>query len=295
MCRVAIATDSNSGITGERAASLGVFVLPMSFTVGDRVCREGVDLSQEEFFDLLSKGVEVSTSQPSPGELRALWDCILKEYETLVYIPMSSGLSSSCGTAAALSMEYDGRVQVVNNHRISVTQYQSVLDALALARAGYSAVRIKDRLETESLESSIYIMVDTLEYLKHGGRITPAAAMIGTVLHTKPVLQIQGDKLDSYAKTRGERAARHTMIGAVRGDIEERFSKYADKNELVIHASWSGTGQPDRIDSWRQEICEAFGLDQVEGMPLALSVCCHIGPGALAVTVSHALGNTAGM
>ena len=186
-----------------------------------------------------------------------------------------------------IAEEYGGRVQVVNNHRISVTQYRSVCDAQAMIEAGYTAVQIKEKLEEEAYESSIYIMVDTLKYLKQGGRITPAAALIGSVLNLKPVLQIQGDKLDSYAKSRGEKAARRTMLDAIHKDTEERFSAYEAAGELVYNYSWSHSEKEGNIYSWKKEICDEFHLSSIEGAPLALSVCCHIGPGALAVTVSH--------
>lgn len=288
MRTVAVAADSNSGISREQAEKLGIFLLPMSFTVNGRVFYEGIDLTQESFFEKLKdKDTSVSTSQPSPGEIEGLWKKILRTYDSLVYIPMSSGLSASCETAAVLSKNYGGKVQVVNNHRISVTQYQSVLDALALADAGYSAKDIKTRLEQEAYESSIYIMVDTLKYLKQGGRITPAAAMIGSVLHLKPVLQIQGDKLDSYAKCRGEKIARRTMLDAIQKDRKERFAEYDQKGELVYHYSYSYTENPENVESWKQEICREFDLSDIEGTPLSLSICCHIGPGALAVTCSH--------
>lgn len=288
MSKVAVAADSNSGISTEQAEKLGIFLLPMSFTVNGRVYYEGIDLTQESFFKKLEdKDTRVSTSQPSPGEVERLWNKILRTYDSLVYIPMSSGLSASCETAKALAEKYDGRVQVVDNHRISVTQYQSVLDAIALSEAGYTASQIRERLEQEAFESSIYIMVDTLKFLKQGGRITPAAAMIGSVLHLKPVLQIQGDKLDSYAKCRGEKIARRTMLDAIQKDRRERFAEYDAKGELVYHYSWSHSDNPENIEDWKQEICQEFGLDRIEGTPLSLSVCCHIGPGALAVTCSH--------
>ena len=288
MGTVAIATDTNSGITKELADEMGIFLVHMSFTVNGRVYYEGIDITQESFFEKLNnKGVSVSTSQPSPGELETLWNKALRRYDSLVYIPMSSGLSASCETASVLAEKYDGRVQVVNNHRISVTQYQSVCDAVALAKAGYSAVEIKERLEKEAYESSIYIMVDTLKYLKQGGRITPAAAMIGSVLHLKPVLQIQGDKLDSYAKCRGEKIARRTMLDAILNDRKERFAEHDKKGELIYHYSYSYQENPANVESWKKEICEEFGLDEIDGAPLTLSICCHIGPGALAVTCSH--------
>ena len=288
MGTVGIATDSNSGITKELADELGIFLVHMSFTINGRVYYEGIDLTQDSFFEKLkNKSAAVSTSQPSPGDLEALWNKALRSCDSLVYIPMSSGLSASCETASVLSEKFDGRVQVVNNHRISVTQYQSVCDALALAKAGYSAVEIKERLEQEAYNSSIYIMVDTLKYLKQGGRITPGAAMIGSVLHLKPVLQIQGDKLDAYAKCRGEKIARRTMLDAIQKDKKERFAAFDEKGELIYHYSYSYQENPANIESWKQEICEEFGLTEIDGAPLTLSVCCHIGPGALAVTCSH--------
>ena len=290
MCPIAVVTDSNSGISRAQAETMGIFVLPMSFSVNGNIYYEGIDLTQEAFFQMLKEGnASVSTSQPSPDELGNLWKTVLQDHESLVYIPMSSGLSASCGTASALAQEYDGRVEVVDNHRISVTQYQSVCDALRLAEAGYSARQIKEKLEAEAFESSIYIMVDTLKYLKQGGRVTPAAAMIGNVLHLKPVLQIQGDKLDSYAKCRGEKAARRAMLDAVRRDTEERFAAYDAAGELVYHYAWSHTEKSGNVHSWKEEICREFNLPSIEGTPLALSVCCHIGPGALAVTCSHAV------
>ncbi len=287
MRTVAVVVDSNSGISQAQAKELGVFLLPMSFSVDGTICYEGIDITQEEFFAKMERGAAVSTSQPAPGELREMWKTVLQDYDELVHIPMSSGLSASCETANAIAADFNGLVQVVDNHRISVTQYQSVLDALALAKAGYGAADIKKRLEEEAYASSIYIMVDTLKYLKQGGRVTPAAAMIGSVLHLKPVLQIQGDKLDPIAKCRGEKSARRAMLDAVRADAEGRFAKYAEKGELVYHYSWSHPSDPENVERWKQEIMQEFGLDSIEGTPLALSICCHIGPGALAVTCSH--------
>ena len=207
MSDIVVVTDSNSGMTQEEAEKLGVVVLPMPFFINDNVHYEGIDLSQEEFFRLLAEDANVSTSQPSPGDVMDLWNKLLKEYDEIVYIPMSSGLSASCATALALAADFEGSVFVVDNKRISITQYQSVLDARALAGAGYTGAQIKEILEKDALEASIYLMVDTLKYLK-GGRVTPAAAMIGTVLNLKPVLTIQGDKLDAFAKVRGVKQAK---------------------------------------------------------------------------------------
>ena len=205
--RIAVVTDSNSGITQKLAKELGVFVLPMPFVINGETFFEDISLSQEAFYEKLQSDAAISTSQPAPGDILDLWDTLLQDHDAVVHIPMSSGLSGSCAAASALAAEYDGRVAVVNNQRISVTQRQSVMDAAALARAGKSAAEIKEVLEKVKFESSIYIMVDTLQYLKKGGRITPAAAAVATVLRIKPVLQIQGEKLDAFAKTRGWKAA----------------------------------------------------------------------------------------
>ena len=211
MSKVAIVTDSNSGITQDRGKELGIYVLPMPFFIDEKIYYEDITLTQEQFYEKLGADSDISTSQPSPGNVMELWEKILKEYDEIVCIPMSSGLSSTCATATSIAAEYNGRVQVVNNQRISVTQEQSVYDAIHLRNLGRSASEIKEVLEREKFQSSIYITVDTLKYLKKGGRITPAAAAIGTVLNLKPVLQIQGEKLDAFAKVRGWKAAKKTM------------------------------------------------------------------------------------
>lgn len=280
MNKVIIVTDSNSGITQREAAEMGIRVVPMPFFINDIQHFEDIDLSQGEFFRKLAEGADVSTSQPSPADVIELWESLLKEYDEIVHIPMSSGLSNSCETAIMLSREFNDRVWVVNNQRISVTQRQSVLDALELAEAGKSGRQIKEILEREKLESSIYIMVDTLKYLKKGGRITPAAAAIGTVLNLKPVLQIQGEKLDAYAKVRGWKAAKKTMLNAIEKDLNERFADV--KEQMVLGMAYTCT--KEEAQEWKQEIMDRFpGYDIVEG-PLSLSVACHIGPGAMAVT-----------
>ena len=225
MSRVAVLTDSNSGITQAAGKELGVGILPMPFFIDGEEYFEEITLSQKEFYERLKANHDVKTSQPAPGDVMGMWDKYLEEYDEVVYIPMSSGLSSSCETAIMLSTDYDGKVQVVNNQRISVTQRQSVLDALKLRDAGKNAAEIKEILEKVKLESSIYITVDTLKYLKKGGRITPAAAAIGTVLNLKPVLQIQGEKLDAYAKVRGWKQAKKTMLDAIEKDMLHRFGK----------------------------------------------------------------------
>mgnify|MGYP000993463719 FL=1 len=218
MSKVAIVSDSNSGITQLQAEELGITILPMPFFVGDKTLYEDIDLTQKEFYQMLSENANISTSMPLVGNVTDTWDALLKEYDEIVHIPMSSGLSGSCETALMLAQDYEGKVQVVNNQRISVTQRQSVLDAMALAEQGRSAVEIKEVLERDKFESSIYIMVDTLYYLKKGGRITPAAAALGTLLKLKPVLQIQGEKLDAYAKVRGKKQAKRAMLKAMKSD-----------------------------------------------------------------------------
>ena len=282
--KVAIVTDSNSGITQAQGKELGVFVLPVPFVIGENTYYEDVSLSQAEFYEKLADGVEVSTSQPLVGDLLSLWDGVLREYDELVHIPMSSGLSGSCATALALSQDYDGRVCVVNNQRISVTQRQSVLDALALARAGRPAAEIARLLEETRFDSSIYIMLDTLKYLKKGGRVTPAAAAIATVLKIRPVLQIQGEKLDAFAKARSEKLGREIMIEAMRRDIDERFGGMDQVRVFVAHTD-NAAAAADFADTVRA----AFGLEEVHIDPLSLSVSCHIGPGALAIACSKKL------
>lgn len=282
--KVGVVTDSNSGITQAQGKELGIFVLPMPFVIGEDTYYEDINLSQTEFYEKLASGVEVSTSQPLVGELLALWDRALEEYDELVHIPMSSGLSGSCATAVALSQDYNGRVCVVNNQRISVTQRQSVLDALALSKTGRSAAEISRILEETKMESSIYIMLDTLKYLKKGGRVTPAAAAIATVLKIKPVLQIQGEKLDAFAKARTEKIGREIMIDAIRRDIDERFGGMDQVRVFVAHTD-NAAAAADFADTLKS----LFGLEDVHTDPLSLSVSCHIGPGALAVACAKKL------
>lgn len=282
MGKIAIVTDSNSGITQTEAETLGISVLPMPFYIDGEMYLEGITLTQEEFYKKLEADAEISTSQPSPGDVTDLWDKLLKEYDEVVHIPMSSGLSNSCETAIMLSQDYDGKVQVVNNQRISVTQKRSVLDAIALVNAGRSAKQVKEVLEAEKMESSIYITLETLKYLKKGGRITPAAAAIGTVLNLKPVLQIQGEKLDAYSKCRGKKQAKKIMIKAIKNDFESRFSKYVEKGLMEIQMAYAGN--PEEAEQWKKELEEAFAGYEIHPSPLSLSVACHIGHGALAVT-----------
>ena len=229
MSRIAIVTDSNSGITQKQAEEMGIYVLPMPFYINGDLFFEEISLTQEEFYKHLENDADISTSQPAPADVMDLWDKLLKEYDEIVHIPMSSGLSSSCESAMMYARDYDDKVQVVDNQRISVTQRQSILDAQYLISQGKNAKEIKEILEKYKMESSIYITLETLKYLKKGGRITPAAAAIGTVLNLKPVLQIQGQKLDAFAKVRGKKNARRTMIEAIRKDLETRFKDNWDK------------------------------------------------------------------
>lgn len=280
MKKIAIVTDSNSGITQEMGKTMGIHVIPMPFFIDGELFLEDITLTQEEFYKRLGEDSDISTSQPSPGEVMECWDELLKEYDEIVHIPMSSGLSSTCHAAQSLSQEYEGKVCVVDNQRISVTQKQSVEDAITLREAGKSAAEIKEILEAEKLQTSIYITVDTLKYLKKGGRITPAAAALGTVLNLKPVLQIQGDKLDAFSKVRGWKAAKRTMLKAIEKDLEERFSEV--REDMVLGMAY--TCSKEEAQEWKQEIAEKFPEYEIVEGPLSLSVACHIGPGAMAVT-----------
>lgn len=280
MSKVAIVTDSNSGITQKRGEELGIYVLPMPFFIDGELYLEDITLSQEQFYEKLGADSEISTSQPSPGDVMDLWDKLLEDYDEIVCIPMSSGLSSTCETALSRAQDYDEKVQVVNNQRISVTQEQSVYDAIKLRDEGKSAAEIRQVLEKEKMQASIYITVDTLKYLKKGGRITPAAAAIGTVLNLKPVLQIQGEKLDAFAKVRGWKAAKKTMLNAIEKDLTDRFADV--KDQMVLGMAY--TCSKEEADEWKNEIQTRFpDYELVEGS-LSLSIACHIGPGAMAIT-----------
>ena len=287
MSRIAIATDSNSGITQAQGRELGVFVLPMPFYINDELFLEDITLTQEQFYQRLAEDADVKTTQPAPGDVVELWDKILADYDQVVYIPMSSGLSSSYETAQMLAQDYEGKVFVVNNQHISVTQRRSVLDAKKLAEAGWSAGQIRDTLEATKFDSDIYITVDTLKYLKKGGRCTPAAAAIGTVLGLKPVLRIKGEKLDSFAKARGWKAAKKTMLDTARKVMDTDFADCHGPADLHIAVAYTSTRE--EAEAWRAELEEAFPGYDIHMDPLSLSVACHIGPGALAVTLTKAI------
>lgn len=284
MSRTAILTDSNSGITQEAGKELGVSVLPMPFFIDGKQYYEDINLTQEEFYKRLGEDADISTSQPSVGELQERFGELLKDYDEIVFIPMSSGLSGTCQTAQMIAQEYDGRVCVVNNQRISVTQRQSVLDAKMLAEKGYEAAKIKEILEREKMQSSIYITLNTLKYLKKGGRITPAAAAIGTVLRLNPVLQIQGEKLDAYAKARGKASAKKIMLKAMTEDLNTRFADSFKAGRVHMEAAYTGNKQ--EADEWAEMVRAEYPQLDFHMDPLSLSVACHIGYGALAVACS---------
>lgn len=281
MAKIAVVTDSNSGITQAEALEHGIYVLPMPFMINGETFLEETTLSRDEFYKRLVEGADISTSQPSPDSIMQLWDKLLTDNDEIVYIPMSSGLSGSCQTALMLANDYDGKVYVVNNQRISVTQRQSALDALALAKEGKSGSEIKTILEDDKFNSSIYIMIDTLQYLKKGGRITPAAAALGTLLKLKPVLTIQGEKLDAFAKARTVNQAKTIMINAIKNDIEKRFGGISKDNQ--IYMSVAHTQNEQAALAFRDELKEVFPDYPIYVDHLSLSVSCHIGPGSLAV------------
>lgn len=283
MSKVIVVTDSNSGITPDEAKKPGVEVIPMPFYIDEQMYYENIDLTQEQFYEKLMAGGDIKTSMPLVGDVTDKWDEFLKENDEIVYIPMSSGLSSSCETAYMLSQDYDGKVQVVNNQRISVTMRQSVIDAKNLAEAGKNAAEIKQILEDAKFESSIYIMVDTLNYLKKGGRITPAAAALGTLLKLKPVLQIQGEKLDAFAKARTVKQAKSIMIDAMKSDFEKRFNN-PDGSQINLEMAY--THDIAAAEAFKEEVQAAFPNNEIVMNPLSLSVSCHIGPGALAIACS---------
>ncbi len=281
MKKIAIVTDSNSGISQEEAKNLGCFVVPMPFIIKEDTFFEGINLSNEEFYNIQASGTRVTTSQPNINEIVELWQNLLKDFDEVVHIPMSSGLSQSCETAQNFAENFDGKVQVVDNRRISITMRASVVDAVKMAKNGNSASEIKKYLEETALHSSIYIMVDTLKYLKQGGRITPAAAAIGTVLNIKPVLQIQGGKLDTYAKVLNVKSARGKMIEALKKDLEGRFAEFVKEGSMRI--SVAHTKNDENAKAFAEELQQNFPNIPLEFVDsLSLSVATHIGPKSLA-------------
>lgn len=285
--KTAVMTDSNSGITPEEGKKIGIYSLPMPVIIEGDVFYEGKNITQEEYYGAMTSGKNVTTSQPSPGDVMDMWDGILKEgYEQVVYIPMSSGLSASCHAAIQLSEEYDGKVQVVDDHRISVTMRESVLEAKWMANQGMTAEEIKKKLEENAYNSSIYIAVDTLEYLKKGGRVTAAGAAIGAVLNIKPVLTIQGEKLDAFTKVRGMKKAELKMLEAIEEDLNTRFAD-VDRKQLRLGAAGTFQKQED-ADQWYNMVKDTFEneIDDIYNDSLSFSIGCHVGPNAIGIGIS---------
>lgn len=284
--KIAVVTDSNSGITQAQAKEMGITVLPMPFMIDGEMYYEDITLTQEQFYQRLKDNSDISTSQPTPDSIMKLWDELLKEYDQIVHIPMSAGLSGSCATAMMLAGEdeYEGNVFVVDNHRISVTQYQSVKDAMMLADMGMDGAQIKKRLEETAADSVIFVTVDTLKYLKKGGRITPAAAALGTLLRIKPVLIILGEKLDSFAKARTMKQAKTLMMNAIQKELDERLHDSECKD---CHLAIAHSDNEEAALEFKKEVEERFPDADIYLAPLSLSIACHIGPGSLALTATR--------
>ena len=284
--KIAVVTDSNSGITQAQAKEMGITVLPMPFMIDGETYYEDITLTQEQFYQRLKDNSDISTSQPTPDSIMKLWDELLKEYDQIVHIPMSAGLSGSCATAMMLAGEdeYEGNVFVVDNHRISVTQYQSVKDAMMLADMGMDGAQIKKRLEETVADSVIFVTVDTLKYLKKGGRITPAAAALGTLLRIKPVLIILGEKLDSFAKARTMKQAKTLMMNAIQKELDERLHDSECKD---CHLAIAHSDNEEAALEFKKEVEERFPDADFYLAPLSLSIACHIGPGSLALTATR--------
>lgn len=276
--RTAIVTDTNSGISAGQAEAMGIHLIPMPFCIGGETFHEGKDISHALFFEKMEAGVEISTSQPSPADIIALWEALLKDHDAVLHFPMTSELSGSCASAKALAREYSGRVLVVDDKRISVTLMQSIRNAQVLLAQGKTAGEVRDILEAECYDSSIYIAVNTLEYLKKSGRVTAAGAAMASILSIKPVLQIQGGKLDAYKKVRGMGHAKEALLDALRKDLDTRFQGM----EMNVFAGYSG-GDPTLGEGWLIEVQRAFPEYEVELISLPLSICCHTGGGALGV------------
>ena len=284
--KIAVVTDSNSGITQAQAKEMGVAVLPMPFMIDGETYYEDITLTREQFYQRLKDNADIATSQPTPDSILKMWDKLLKEYDQIIHIPMSSGLSGSCSTAMMLAGEdeYEGKVFVVDNRRISVTQYQSVKDAQMRAAMGMDGTQIKKRLEETAADSVIFITVDTLKYLKKGGRITPAAAALGTLLKIKPVLIILGEKLDSFAKARTMKQAKTMMMNAIQKELDGRLHDSECRN---CHLAIAHTDNEEAALEFKKEVEERFPNADVYMAPLSLSIACHIGPGSLAVTATR--------
>ena len=284
--KIAVVTDSNSGITQAQAKEMGITVLPMPFMIDGETYYEDITLTQEQFYQRLKDNSDISTSQPTPDSIMKLWDELLKEYDQIVHIPMSAGLSGSCATAMMLAGEdeYEGKGFVVDNHRISVTQYQSVKDTMMLADMGMDGAQIKKCLEETAADSVIFVTVDTLKYLKKGGRVTPAAAALGTLLRIKPVLIILGEKLDSFAKARTMKQAKTLMMNAIQKELDERLHDSECKD---CHLAIAHSDNEEAALEFKKEVEEQFPDADIYLAPLSLSIACHIGPGSLALTATR--------
>ena len=278
--KIAVSTDTNSGITQEEAKNAGIYLLPMPVLIEEQMYLEGIQIHSSQLYEAMERHQAISTSQPSPGQVMELWDSILQDgFDEIVYIPMSSGLSGSCQNAALFAADYDGKVQVVDNHRISVTQRESVYSALKLAQTGMNAKQIKDYLEARAYDASIYISVDSIEYLKKGGRITPAVAAFATVLNLKPVLTIQGDKLDTFAKARGMKQAEEKMLEALKAD---RTTRFADVPDDQLQVETAGTlADEEMAEKWRQRLQQEFPNIPVSYVQLPCSIASHVGINAI--------------
>lgn len=284
--KICIITDDNAGFTTEEAKELGIKIVKMPVLINGKEYLENETLTTEQFYKELANDADIKTSQPAPGKVLELWDETLKEYDAIIHMPMSSGLSESCNTAKVLAQDYEGKVFVVNNHRISITLKTAVRDAVKLIAQGKTPLQIKEYLENDAFNSSIYIMVDTLKYLVKGGRVTPAGALIGGALHIKPILTLLGHKLDAYKKVIGLKKAKITLLNAIQDDLNNRFKDF-NKEDLVFQMAY--TFDLEEALSFRKDFAASLGIneEQIELNPLSLSVATHIGPGALAVTATH--------
>lgn len=283
--KTAIVTDTNSGLTVEEGKRLGIYVLPMPVIIEDESYLEGANITNAQLYEAMKQGKNISSSQPAPACVTELWDSVFEDgYQEIVYIPMSSGLSGSCQNAMQYALDYNGKVQVVDNHRISVTLMESVLDARYLATQGYSALDIKADLEAKAYDASIYVSVNSLEYLKKSGRVTPAGAAIANVVNLKPVLTIQGERLDSFAKARGIKQAKKKMIEALQEDIQKRFS---DVPAERLHIGAAGTFETEEMaEEWYAAVKNAFPNYQSYYQPLSCSIACHVGINAAGIGAS---------
>lgn len=284
MMKVAIVTDTNSGITADEARELGIFLLPMPVLIDGVSFLETVDIQAADVYAAMERDADISTSQPAPGAIMELWEDVLaRGYDEIVYIPMTSGLSGSCHSAAILAEDFDGRVFVVDNRRISATQRLSIMEARAMAQSGSTAAQIKQYLEETALRASVYLSVDTLKYLQKGGRLSTSSAVVGTLLNIKPVLFLGGDKIDPVAKVRGMKAAQKKMIESIEQEIRSRFSSYPAQNLRVMTAGTLRT--EEEIAQWRDTVQAAFPDKDVFYNPLPCSIATHVGPSAMGIAV----------